>query len=263
MSPMKRWATVAVLAVLSAAVAYYAQVHIGDLASSARLRWGPVDAPARQTWLWIGVLTTVTAVGLPLLEGARAARAGAVARAEAVHAEARRQEAVDSVLSPFANVLGQLSDLRGAATGERARLRAEAKTVLLAGLSELLGGAASVRATFFELDEGPPRRLVSQGFYGRPDQPRRVFTAGEGAGDAALAALDQEEARYWRQDRDPVPPGWTNQRSYRTFIAVPVATKAHLLGMLTVDATTSDAFTEGDVTTAVLLARLLAAALNR
>lgn len=263
MSLIRRWVAVASLAVLSAAVAYYAQVRIDDLRPGARLRWGPVDAPAHQTWLWIGLLATVLAVGLPLLEGARAARAGAVARAEAVNAEARRQEVVDSVLSPFANLLGQLSDIRGAATGERARLHAEAKTVLLAGLTDLLGGAASVRATFFELEEGAPRRLVSRGFYGRPDEPRRSFTAGEEAGDAALGALDHEEARYWRQDRDLLPPGWTRQRSYRTFIAVPVATKAHLLGMLTVDATTSDAFTDGDVTTAVLLARLLAAALNR
>ncbi|HEX7462724.1 MAG TPA: GAF domain-containing protein [Dermatophilaceae bacterium] len=261
-SPIRRWALVAVIAVVAAAVAYYIQVQVPDIAKDVQIRWGPFDAPKRSVWTWAGVCLAGMAVGLPLLEGTRSARAATAARVEAVDAEARRQEVINGVLSPFASLLGEIADLDRRAGSARARLQGEAKTVVLAGLTDLLGGAAKVRATYFQLEDGPPRGLVEKGTYGRPDTPRRAFLAGEAAGDAALSAVDQGQARYWREDVDALPAGWTGPKAYRTFISAPVATKGHLLGMLTVDAPDPDDFTEGDVPSVTLLARLLAAALN-
>src|SRR5450756_1063441 len=145
-SPIRRWALVAVIAVVAAAVAYYIQVQVPDIAKDVQIRWGPFDAPKRSVWTWAGVCLAGMAVGLPLLEGTRSARAATAARVEAVDAEARRQEVINGVLSPFASLLGEIADLDRRAGSARARLQGEAKTVVLAGLTDLLGGAAKVRA---------------------------------------------------------------------------------------------------------------------
>lgn len=264
-SPVRRWAAVVVLAVAAAIAAYYLQVRVSDVGRGVHLRWGPFDTSERGVLLWSGALLAGLAVGLPLKEGAASAREAAAARSEAVRAEARRQEVINGVLSPFASLLGEITDLSGRAAAPRARLQGLATTVVMAGLTGgLLGDGVRVRASYYELKDEPGRRLVRVTFQGRQrsDAPRSEFPAGDPAGDAALDALDQGQARYWREDRDPAPPGWNGQWTYRTFIATPVATRGRLLGMLTVDAPAPDDLSEGDVPTVTLLAQLLAAALN-
>jgi hypothetical protein len=158
-SPVRRWTLVAVIAAVAAAAAYYIQVQVPGIAESTRLRWGPLDAPKRSIWTWAGVWSGRHGGWTPVVgRGTRSARAAVVARNEAVNAESKRQEAINGVLSPFASLLGEITDLDRRAGSARARLQGEAKTVVLAGLTDLLGGAAKVRASYFQLvEDGPPR----------------------------------------------------------------------------------------------------------
>jgi hypothetical protein len=252
--------------------AFVLQIVVPDLSDSIWLTVGDVSIPADRTWLVVGMFLTALAAGVPALEqnhavkGALDARQDAAeARADAMEAADRaareRQKAVNMAVSPLASLLGQIAD---ASAANKKSLRQSAVPVTLAGLRELVGGSAmSIRACFFRVNGSSPHRsLVQELGLGRGDQPSMVFTEGTARGDDALAALDARQARKWRADQDPPPPGGPGTGPYKAFISVPVATGERLLGMLTMDSTEADAFDEVDVEVVISFARLLGAALR-
>lgn len=262
----RRWFVLLALAFLLTATSYILQILVPDVPETARLDWWIFDAPQRGTLLAAGAGAQALAVAAPLVLAYREAVEAAAARAAAGEGELRRQTEINGILTPLASVLGELSELDGRAAAKRAELRGQAKTTVLAGLSNLFGDTARVRACYFQLrGDHPNRRLEPAGNWGkgRPDTTT-PFVEGTPAGDESLASLDRGKARYWRRDQPgSPPPGWDNAKAYTTFISVPVLTKEKVLGMLTIDAPDNDTFAfPGDVHTVELFARLLAVALK-
>jgi GAF domain-containing protein len=145
---------------------------------------------------------------------------------------------------------------------EKARLRGAAIQLAVATIAGL-AGAERVRACYFTLDGGPPRRLHLERFAGRAGAPNVDFIEGAGAGGDALRMarrgswtyvpdMAEEPRRFW----------WDTERMYRAFLAGPVATPEKVIGLLTLDALHPGELAEVDVIVTRLLGDLLAIALS-
>jgi hypothetical protein len=166
--------------------------------------------------------------------------------------------ALEDALDPFVHLVGRLAEARGA---DKVRLRGEAIQLAVTTVAAL-AGAQRIRVCLFLLDEGPPRGLRAERFAGRAGPPTHELSADTSAGAAALRLLDR---RAWSYVRDTAvePPRvwWDAERSYRTYLAGPVATPDEILGLLTLDATTPGELDDVDLTLTRLLTDLLATAL--
>ena len=116
---------------------------------------------------------------------------------------------------------------------------------------------------FFTLDEGPPRRLHAERFAGRAGAPNVVFVEDTGAGDAALRMIRPGGWTYVADTaKEPRRCWWDTERTYRTFLAGPVATPDKVVGLLTLDALGPGELAQVDLTLVRLLADLLATAIS-
>jgi GAF domain-containing protein len=214
-------------------------------------------------WALVGATLTAAAAGLPLLASARATKRAVSAEQLAEEATARYRLVLHDALEPLAHLLGRITDQPRRLLGrDHAELQGQATVLVLVAASEVLTGNR-LRACFFELAEGRPRRLTPAGYHGRNDPPTTVFVEGTVLGDQVFALLDQRTDRYVRDVGTEPPVGWEGlSRVYRAFIAVPVATEDRTFGLLTVDALTVEELTEDDVAAVRVMARLLAVALN-
>jgi GAF domain-containing protein len=167
--------------------------------------------------------------------------------------------ALEDALDPFVHLVARLIEAKGS---DKARLRGAAIQLAVATVAAL-AGAQRVRACFFTLDEGPPRRLRPERFAGRAGAPNVDFVEGTSAGDAALRMvrrgswtyaedLAEEPRRFW----------WDTGRTYRTFLAGPVETPDKAFGLLTLDALQPGELAPVDLILVRLLADLLAIALS-
>ncbi|MDN5857031.1 MAG: GAF domain-containing protein, partial [Pseudonocardia sp.] len=210
-----------------------------------------------------GAVLTTVAVGLPLYGERRARSRARTAEQIAEEAAARIQLVVDDALEPLAYLLGRITDQPRRIRGrELQELQGQAKVVVLAATAEVLG-ADRLRSCFFALTADRPARLVPDGFHGRADPPAATFVAGSGRGDFALGLLARREDLFCADVTADPPPGWQpSGHTYRTFIAVPVATEARAFGILTIDGVQVGDLGPDDIAPVRIFARLLAIALN-
>ena len=210
-----------------------------------------------------GALLTVAAVALPMLAERRAVARAASAEQIAEDASARMQLVVDDALEPLVYLIGRITDQRRRALGRDHALQVlqgQATVVVLAAAAEVLG-AERLRSCFFALRGSDT--LVPVAFHGRAEQPRTTFTRGSALGDFALDLLGRREDLFCADVTTGPPPGWQpGGHTYRTFMAVPVATEARAFGILTVDGLCVGDITLDDLAAARVFARLLAIALN-
>jgi len=222
-----------------------------------------LQGPALVASLAGGALLTVAAVGLPMLAERRAIARADSAEQIAEDASARMQLVVDDALEPLVYLIGRITDQRRRALGRDHALQVlqgQATVVVLAAAAEVLG-AERLRSCFFAV-RGPDT-LVPVAFHGRAEQPRTTFTRGAPLGDFALDLLERREDLFCADVQTGPPPGWQpGGHTYRTFMAVPVATEARAFGILTVDGLRVGDITLDDLAAARVFARLLAIALH-
>lgn len=217
--------------------------------------------PERVVWLTAGAILTAFAVGLPLLVQVKARRERDDVTAHAVHTQEQVLLAVQDTLDPFVNLLARITT--AATDDEREQLRAAAILGLVEAGAQLIGPDRS-RASYYALDEGPPRALRPTPFSaGRAIPPSQVFIAGTRLGDDVIGLVDRGEHRFVADVAATPPPGWGGtEHGYRTFISVPVGTEAAKYGMLSIDAPEPGDLTVVDVPFVRLLAGLLTTALG-
>jgi hypothetical protein len=220
---------------------------------------GRADGLQRIVLIVLGAILTALTAGIPLWQQhlAIGARTDAVAAAQAARAAMR--VALEDALDPFVHLVGRLAEARGS---DKLRLRGEAIQLGVTTVAAL-AGADRIRVCFFILVEGPPRRLRPERFAGRAGAPTVGFVEGTSAGDAALRVIRRRSWTYLADTGTETPRfWWDTERSYRTFLAGPVATPDRVIGMLTLDATGSGELATVDLTLVRLLADLLATAMS-
>jgi GAF domain-containing protein len=206
-----------------------------------------------------GAVLTAIAAGVPLWQQHRATEARADAVAAARAARAAMRIALEDALDPFVHLMGRLAEARGA---DKARLRGEAIQLAVTTVAAL-AGAERTRVCFFILDEGPPRRLHAERFAGRAGAPNAAFVEATGAGDAALRMIARGSWIYVADTaKEPRRFWWDTERTYRTFLAGPVATPDRDVGLLTLDALGPGELAQVDLTLVRLFADLLAVAIS-
>jgi type II secretory pathway pseudopilin PulG len=192
---------------------------------------------------------------------AAARAAEATARADEETARTLARTKINAVINPIAQTLGPLAV---APSKDKPALQREVLTKTISAAFTAIGGEDKTRSCYFQLNPGPPERLVSAHFYqGRMEKPRREFCAGTPEGDAMIEMVKNGESLICGDVRVNPPPGWppARERDYRSFIAVAVAAAGKPFGMLTVDSTLANDLDKDDANVLQVLAALLAAAL--
>lgn len=175
----------------------------------------------------------------------------------AVDYQARLGLALGEVVTPVADLLGQIAAARGE---QRAQLQGQLRQRVVDACAELCGPERT-RACFFAL-EGNALRPVA--WAGRVDAPTSVFLKGEPRGDRAHRLVERRHRLLVSDTRRP-PRGVSVRpdATYRTFLSVAVYGGGPSLGMLAVDAPEPNSLNESDLDIATALALLLGAGLGR
>jgi hypothetical protein len=251
-----RWRWVLPATVTASVSAWLISVSSGETSGSVRV-----------LMVAAGAAFTATAVGIPLWQQGRAARAEADAVASARTARAEMRIAMEDTLEPFTALLLQLATSQG---DERARLRGEAIQLALTSIAHLSAvanpddsGSRRVRACLFMLDPGPPRRLIPSSFAGRSGAPTVSFDASTRAGQAALRIADDGWVLVDDTEGQGVVPWWDTERGYRTYAAGPVpGPDGAPIGLVTVDALAPGELAGVDLPLLRLIAHLLSLSLQ-
>jgi GAF domain-containing protein len=214
---------------------------------------------ARNVWFWVQVSTAALIFLVGRVESARARALQLAAESRELEARVATRVALADLLDPMANLLGEIAR---AEDQDRQAMCSEAVQVSLAAAASFVGHDRS-RAGWYEIVDGPPRALTLERSVGRSGGTHSVFVAGTEFGDAVLDLVDTDDSVLWPDVVADPPPGWDPQqeRDFRSFMAVSVYADATPYGMLTLDAPEARAFSEEDLLTLRLLAKLLAAAL--
>lgn len=201
-------------------------------------------------------------VGVALIERLDTAiRDDELRQAELAQAQARqdREDAVTEygqlvnyTLTPIADVVARMlvtSDRR-----LRRALFASVYTLAVKALCDLLTPAT--RAAYYELIDGVVTRLFANG----PTTQRARFEPGSPAARAVIRLITRGEFVYLPDARANSTVRPSPGSTYRSVIAFSVRTDNHPFGMLTVDSPQIDAFSEKDIATVRVLAKLVATA---
>lgn len=248
-------------------IAHRLRVYVStgvSLASVALATWAGIQVGvgtmARGWWALLTVVASVTAAAVPAYEQIRKERLRSEAERAAISAAVQIQVTMNDALDPIVRQLGRIATVDG--RHERAGLQSATIPMILDSAAHLID-AERVRATWFRLADGRPRRLEPEQYAGRADQPVTPFTEGTVEGDAAFAMIRHNQHLLYTDIGKDAPPGWQRpvQRDYRSFLAVPVVAGHTAYGMLTVDAVDVAGVTDAEVPLVRLLAGLLAGAL--
>jgi hypothetical protein len=215
-----------------------------------------------------GAVFTAAAAGIPLWQHGRATRARADAVAAAQRARAAMRVAMQDALDPFAALLLQMATARAR---QKQLLRGEAIELVLATIVQMsaLGeigeadGPHRLRVSYFELEPGPPRRLVPQAYAGRSGAPDMSFDETTRAGQFLLRIADDGWTVVDDVQQLRTPVWWDAEHRYRTFAAGPVPGPGDKpAGLLAVDAPEPGELGTLDLPLVRLLTRLLSLAFN-
>lgn len=218
------------------------------------------DGRLKPWWIALGVVMSVVGAAVPGYEQIRKERLRKGAEQAAIEAAVAMRVTLNDALDPIVRQLGRIAT--ASTRHERGYLRGAIVPMILDSAAHLID-AERVRACWFKLVEGKPRRLEPAQYAGRADEPLTVFEEGTVEGDSAFAMIRHNQHLVSADvDADP-PPGWRGsaQHGYRSFVAVPVVAGHRAFGMLTVDAIDPDGVTHAEVPFVRLLAGLLADAL--
>ncbi len=129
--------------------------------------------------------------------------------------------------------------------------------------AEIIGPDQGTRSCYFDLEAGPPKKLVPTMYHaGRVGNTRSTFIEGTPGGDDAIAMVESNGHRLCTDTGIDPPPGWNNKtRDYRTFISVAVVAGNTAYGMLTVDALNPGDLEERDVDVLAVMAGLVGIAM--
>lgn len=218
------------------------------------------NGPLKPWWITLGIVMSVVGAAVPGYEQLRKERMRKDAEQAAIEAAVAMRVTLNDALDPIVRQLGRIATAPG--RHERGNLRSATVPMILDSAAHLID-AERVRACWFELVEGKPRRLEPAQYAGRADEPLTVFEEGTVEGDSAFAMIRHNQSVVATDvDAEP-PPGWRGsaRHGYRSFVAVPVVAGHRAFGMLTVDAIDADGVTGAEVPFVRLLAGLLADAL--
>ncbi len=218
------------------------------------------SGPMQAFWITLGVLMSVVGAAVPGYEQIRRDRQRKRAELAVMEAAVQMRVTINDALDPIVRQLGRIATASN--RQERGNLREQTIPMVLDSAAHLIR-AERVRACWFRIVDGEPRRLEHAGYAGRADEPETVFEEGTPAGDSVFEMIrTNEDAHALDVHVDP-PPGWfgSEDHGYLSFCAVPVVAGQVPYGMLTVDAMNAGGITEADVPFVRLLAGLLADAL--
>jgi GAF domain len=218
------------------------------------------DGPLRPWWIVLGIVMSVTGAAVPGYEQVRKERERKQAEQLAIEAAVEMRVTINDALDPIVRQLGRIATAPN--RQERGNLREATVPMILDSAAHLIK-AERVRACWFRIAEGRPRRLEPAQYAGRADEPVTVFEEGTTEGDSVFAMIrHNQHTQSSDVDADP-PQGWhgSAEHGYRSFAAVPVVAGHTPYGMLTVDAMNAGGITRAEVPFVRLLAGLLADAL--
>jgi transcriptional regulator with GAF, ATPase, and Fis domain len=218
------------------------------------------DGPLKPWWIAVGIVMSIVGAAVPGYEQIRKERLRKQAEQAAIEAAVEMRVTINDALDPIVRQLGRIAT--ASTRQDRGNLREATVPMILDSAAHLIKGER-VRACWFRIADGKPRRLEPAQYAGRADEPVTVFEEGTAEGDSVFAMiLHNQHAQSPDVDTDP-PPGWNGsaQHGYRSFAAVPVVAGHTPYGMLTVDAMDPGGITSADVPFVRLLAGLLADAL--
>jgi GAF domain-containing protein len=218
------------------------------------------DGPFKPWWIVLGVVMSVVGAAVPGYEQIRKERQRKDAEQAAIDAAVEMRVTINDALDPIVRQLGRIATAAG--KQERGNLREATIPMILDSAAHLIKGRR-VRACWFRIEDGRPRRLVPAQYAGRADAPETVFEEGTPEGDSVFdMILHNQQLHSSDVGRHP-PDGWhgSADHGYRSFVAVPVVAGQTPYGMLTVDALNVGGVSRSDVPFVRLLAGLLADAL--
>lgn len=246
----ERWRIGAAVAGAVGALAYLAQILVG---------FNP--GTGLKIALTVGgTLLLFFSVALPNLQVAQEARARKAALATANEAVAEYDIKVHKVLVPLSGLLAQV--ISASTEDERHARKERLKQFVIDSALDNMQGIEA-RSCFYAVHPNPGRKLVLDGTWrGRGTRPRQEFRPGDDAGNEALRILDARETKFVRDTDEHPPPGWSQDRDYKTYIQVAVASGDKTFGLLCVDAVDPGDLTDIDRRHVELLAQFLSCALG-
>lgn len=244
----------AVIAAGASALAWVIAIQVATAKPGHSWSLGPIEGGAR-VWLTVGAVLTVVAVGIPLVDQY-------VADRTALAETTKRIFAINSVITPCAKLLAQLTD-KNLSDREKETRRGELKAYILAGLKELLKDSGDIQSSYLVIVEGATRALEIDGQYGRGASTTIGSTLGKGAVDYLMKVLDKGDPWVCPNTRRDMPVGWgQDPGDSRSLIVVPVTTPSRVYGLLMVDSPVVKGLRESDTPVVTLFSQLLATAMN-
>jgi hypothetical protein len=183
---------------------------------------------------------------------------------QALKAEARRTSLlINGAMLGTAEKLRCLAPLRGRSKQvEIAAFRAS----IVSKVCDLVRSDAP-RAAYFRVGDPYVRpRVMRCGSYidsrNREDLFTSEFREGVGADQGVWELVDRGDAAFSNDTDTKVPAGWdlSKRRRYKSFVSVAVRADDVAFGMLTANTVEREGFTDSDIASVKVLARLLAAA---
>jgi GAF domain-containing protein len=235
---------------MCAVVAYLPQVGVGDQLPS----W------ANQTLKIGGIAGTLIAVLFAARQTRTEARAKEDAEQLAKTAVTNYRLALESILLP----LTELFDRIITAPDESSRMEAKGamkqavvnSAVQFADVSDI----SRVRSCYFDYD-GKHGRLVCRTYTGRGSRPRTELSRAEPNHAEIFRLLEGRQSRLIENVDKENYPRFPLDGEHKTYILVPVATRAEVFGLLTLDALQEGDLKSQDEKEMLLLAQLLGIAL--
>jgi hypothetical protein len=200
-------------------------------------------------WFGAQMLFVALAAAVPAFHAWRLKRADVGARTTA-----RLQ--ISYTLNPILRIIATRTAENPKALGSEITSRAVEAAAAIIGPGDL-----KVRSCYYELEAGPPKRLVLNNQAGRDSTVLTRFEDSDGRGKAAITMVETNGKETFCVDVGKLPPpDWKDDgdSSYKTFISLPVVARGTAYGMLTVDAPQPGDLTEHDVSALKTMAELIA-----
>ncbi len=213
---------------------------------------GPLENLTDRRQITVGILAIVAFVGLSVLREWGQSR---MSRTQ-VTAAAQYRTAVKDALRPVA---GQIAEMQGMTPKKREAQLEKVATQVVGSMQLLLNEVDGLRAVVYKLTD--PDHLEKIASLGREQDPARNFERHPGGRpDVAFDALSENRSQLVpdvRRANQAGRGGHGTDHGYLTYIAVPIVVGDRGYGMLTLDASLADSFTDTDLKVCEFVAGLL------
>ena len=240
----RRWRLTTSVTGVAAVCSWSSQVLLAESMPDL-LRW---------TLFGFGVSTT----GLTAVLPASYARGQEVLRISAQDAAEKavknRRLQTNNIFNPLVSLIARIASSSGQNKRDLKNQLAQMATDFTLRSSE----APQLRACFYELESGPPRRFAARPPVGRADPPLDAFEDYTDRGIKVLNLTANKTTWLVKNTADDYVPGYDrNSASYKSLIWAPVVVGANIYGMLTLDSPSVDVLDEDDRLEVQLIAMLL------